>query len=414
MLSYETFHKLLPPARLRALAITHKVDAVNQIRLPGATVFTCLLHGLLHHPDLTQRLLEEAYEQQTGQKADHSSFGKRLAKIPPKYFRAIYQQLRQQLAPTVPEAQQHRLRLRFVDATIVSLSAKLLSFGLLQRTTRPGHSLRLVKSVFELREDGFPEFLRLCREPSEKSDCVALGDQMIQASQPGDLWVFDAGCHDRGRLLSLHRLGAYFITPHSQQALRIRRTLFASPTQGPPATPPKKGEETFVLERVESCVFGNAQETPKEQAQWESMPLLVLGGWRFDTRRKVWAFLQILTNLPLSADEQKAGPFTFLEVAAIYRDRWGLESFFKLVKQYVSFDHLISRCENGIEVMMYMTLILTWLLMWYQRKTGIDRGWRSVQSWLAHDVESWVKVALRNAKVMPVQPLPKDTYANST
>jgi len=113
-------------------------------------------------------------------------------------------------------------------------------------------------------------------------------------------------------------------------------------------------------------------------------------------------------------DEQQAGPFRFLEVAQIYRDRWGIESFFKLVKQYVSFDHLISRCEKGIEVMLYMTLILTWLLMWYQRKTGIDRGWRSVQSWLAHDVESWVQIALRKAKVMPVKPLPKDAYANST
>jgi len=414
MIGYETFHKLLPPARLRALAITYKVDACNQVRLPAVTVFICLLHGLLHHPDLTQRLLEEAYEQQTGHSADHSSFGKRLAKISPKYFRAIYQHLRQQLAPTVSEAQQQRLRLRFVDATIVSLSAKLLSFGLLQRTTRPGHSLRLVKSVFELREDGFPELLHLCRTPSEKSDCVALGDQMIQASQPGDLWVFDAGCHDRHRLLSLHRLGASWITPHSQQALRIRRTLFVSPTQSPPSQPPKTGEATFVLERVESGVFGNAQETPTEQAQWERMPLLVLRGWRFDTRRKVWALLEILTNLPLSQDEQQAGPFRFLEVAQIYRDRWGIESFFKLVKQYVSFDHLISRCEKGIEVMLYMTLILTWLLMWYQRKTGIDRGWRSVQSWLAHDVESWVQIALRKAKVMPVKPLPKDAYANST
>jgi hypothetical protein len=414
MIGYETFHKLLPPARLRALAITHKVDACNQIRLPGATVFTCLLHGLLHHPDLTQRLLEEAYEQQTGQRADHSSFGKRLAKISPKYFRAIYQHLRQQLAPTVPAAQQHRLRLRFVDATLVSLSAKLLSFGLLQRTSRPGHSLRLVKSVFELREDGLPEFLHLCRTPSEKSDCVALGDPMIAASQPGDLWVFDAGCHDRHRLLRLHRLRAYWITPHSQQALRIRRVLFASPPPGPPQEPPKKGEPTFVLEQVASCVFGNAQETSTEQAQWESMPLLVIRGWRFDTRRKVWALLQIMTNLPLSADEQQAGGFTFLEVAQIYRDRWGLESFFKLVKQYISFDHLLSRCENGIEVMMYMTLILTWLLMWYQRQTKIDRGWRSVASWLAHDVQSWVQVALRKVQVMPVQPLPKDAYANST
>jgi hypothetical protein len=61
MLSYEPFHKLLSPARLRQLAISYQGDALNQVRLPGTTVFACLLHGLLHHPDLTQRLLEETY-----------------------------------------------------------------------------------------------------------------------------------------------------------------------------------------------------------------------------------------------------------------------------------------------------------------------------------------------------------------
>jgi len=201
---------------------------------------------------------------------------------------------------------------------------------------------------------------------------------------------------------------------HSQQALRIRRTLFARPTAGPPSQPPPKGEATFVLEQGASCVFGNAQETSQEQAQGESLPLLLLRGWRFDTRRPVGALLQILTNRPLSADEQKAGPFPFLEGAQIYRDRWGSESFFKRVKQYLSFDHLLSRCEKGIEGMLYMTRILTWLLLWYQRQTGLDRGWRSVQSWLAHDLESWVQVALRKVQVLPVQPPPEVAYANSS
>jgi hypothetical protein len=241
MITYETFHELLPPALLRKLATTCEVDAVNQVRLPGATVFTCLLHGLLHHPDLTQRLLEETYFQRTGRQADHSRFGKRLASISPTYFQAIYQHLQKKLHPQATPADQSRLHLRFVDATVVSLSAKLLSFGLLQRTTRPGHSLRLVKTVFERDAEGFPQFLHLCREPSEKSDCVALGDTMIAATQPGDLWVFDAGCHDRTRLLRLHQLHACWLTPHSQQALQIKRTLFYAQTVGPPPEPPRKG-----------------------------------------------------------------------------------------------------------------------------------------------------------------------------
>jgi hypothetical protein len=414
MISYETFHKLLSPARLRQLATTLQVDAVNQVRLPGATVFVCLLHGLLHHQDLTQRLLEETYFQRTGQHADHSSFGKRLASIPPKFFRAIYQHLRQKLQPQATEADRRRLHLRFVDATIVSLSAKLLSFGLLQRTTRPGHSLRLVKTVFERGQDGFPEFLHLCREPSEKSDCVALGDTMLAATHPGDLWVFDAGCHDRHRLLGLHQRHAYWLTPHSQQALQIQRVVFATKTPGPPALPPQKGEPTYVLERVAMAVFGNAQETKSEQALWDTMPLLVLTGWRWDQRRQIWTVLELITNLAFSEATGQAGPYTFWEVAGLYRERWEIEILFKMLKQHLSFDHLLSRSENGIEVMVYMSLILAWLLLWYRHQSGIDRGWRSVKSWLAHDMASWVEAALRQVTVVIVKPLPEAACLNST
>jgi len=296
----------------------------------------------------------------------------------------------------------------------VSLSAKLLSFGLLQRTTRKGHSLRLVKTVFEQDEAGFPDLLHLCRNASEKSDCVALGDPMIATAQAGDLFVFDAGCHDRGRLLKLHQRGAFWITPHSQQALQPVRTILDMARVGPPELAWQKGEPTYVLERVQSVVFGNGQETHKEQAQWDRMPLLRITGWRWDARQNTWSLLSLMTNLPLSEDQAQAGPYLFVEVAGLYRDRWEIEVLFKLLKQHLSFDHLLSRSQNGIEVMVYMSLILTWLLLWYQRQTKIDRGWRSVKSWLAHDVQTWVEIALAQRASLTVKPLARAPDPNSS
>lgn len=86
----ERIDALLPAPILEELALNHKVDAKNQIRLPGKLVFLCLLHNLLHHQDVTQRLLEETYLQKVGRRADHSSFGARLATIKPAYFEAIF------------------------------------------------------------------------------------------------------------------------------------------------------------------------------------------------------------------------------------------------------------------------------------------------------------------------------------
>src|SRR5687768_8983831 len=121
---------LLPVELLDRLAVQFRVNASNQVRLSGQLVFLCLLNGLVHHPKLTQRLLEETYEQLTGQTADHSSFGKRLATLPPEFVAAVFRHLSQQLQPRLPAGDQRALRLRIVDATTVVLSAKLLAFGL--------------------------------------------------------------------------------------------------------------------------------------------------------------------------------------------------------------------------------------------------------------------------------------------
>ncbi len=43
MIALEKLLSLLPPKLLEQLALEHKVDANNQIRLTGSTVFVCLL-----------------------------------------------------------------------------------------------------------------------------------------------------------------------------------------------------------------------------------------------------------------------------------------------------------------------------------------------------------------------------------
>jgi len=400
MLSQNPLPSLLPLPLVEELAVTYNVDAKNQIRLPGSVVFVCLLHGLLHHPQLTQRLLEETYTKQTGHHADHSSFGKRLEKINPDYFGALYAFLHQKIAPQMTKGDAQALRVRFVDATTVTLSAKLLSFGLLNRThPKNGKARRHVKSVLALHQDGLPHLLRLCRDKAEHNDCVALGESMLQHTHPGDLWVFDKGCDDRQRLLRLHQAGSFWLTPHNQQAFQNGQTLWQADPETLPKAPPQGEEPTFVLTRVQKAVFGNSQESRAVQAHWNTMPLVLVQGLRCDTRTKQWKTLTLMTNLPLSKDPQQVGGYTFLELATLYRERWAIEALFKFLKQYLSYSHLLSRSENGILVMLYMSLIAALLLIWYQRKTKIDRGWRSVKFWFAHDVSEWTQKALQTVFV---------------
>ncbi len=402
----QELERVLPAWRVRELAVAHKTDACNQVRLPGSAVFVCLLDALLNHGVVTLRLLEEIYTQRTGVHADHSSFGVRLQQIPAEYFVSLYGEVHGRLAPQASAAELRTLRVRRVDATIVSLSSKLLCWGISCGTRKGKGAQRQMKTVWSLEADGLPALLHVCKEQSESNDCVALGETILAQTGRGDLWVFDQGCHDRDRLLALHRKGAFWLTPHGQQALQVRRIVWEADASGRPEAEPGKGGARCWIERVEEARFGNSRETRARQAAWETMPLLVLHLRRWDERASKWVPLVLMTNLPAREDAQGAGPFTWAELAEVYRQRWDLEVLFKFLKQHLGYSHLTSRSENGVKVMVYMSLIAALLLIWYKRYTGIDRGWRSVRSWFAHDLRFWVEDALHAALSPPV-PIPR-------
>jgi len=60
------------------------------------------------------------------------------------------------------------------------------------------------------------------------------------------------------------------------------------------------------------------------------------------------------------------------EVATIYKQRWEIEVFFKFLKQNLNLKHIVSRNENAIRVMIYITLILAKMIMVYKKKKNIN------------------------------------------
>src|SRR5262245_1095913 len=191
MIPLDNLLDLFPAELLDQLAVRFHVNKANQIKLPGQTVFLCLLNSVVNNPIVSQRILEATYQKVTGQTADHSSFGKRLAAINPAYFEALFTHVYRHVQPLMAATEERALRLRRVDATTVVLSAKVLAFGIHVASggkVGPEHAKRHVKATFSLAAEGLPEFLHLCREQAEANDNPALGDPMIAATAPGDLW----------------------------------------------------------------------------------------------------------------------------------------------------------------------------------------------------------------------------------
>ena len=396
MIPLKRLLELLPPPQLERLAATYELDSTHTIKLSGPTMLVCLLNGLLHHPELTQRLLEETYQKQTGQSVDHSSFGKALARMNPAYFADLFNSLYERVADKALPAQRAVLHLRWVDATTVTLSSKLLQFGLLGGSRGHKGAQRHVKSVFELGEDKLPRLLHLCTEKSETSDNVALGETLLAHSEPGDLWIFDKGLSSRDRLRKIGQKQAYFLTLHTQQSVREETLLYQALPEQMPSRAPQPGEATLVVVRAYTAFFAK----PGELNRWLDLPLVLVEAMRFDVRTKRWMPLAVLTNLPYDPQTQEVAGYDFLELCELYKRRWDIEVLFKFLKQHLSYSHLLSRCPTGIQNMIYVSLIAAILLIWYREQTGIDRGWRSVKFWLAEDVRQWTEFLLHSAPLL--------------
>jgi transposase len=67
------------------------------------------------------------------------------------------------------------------------------------------------------------------------------------------------------------------------------------------------------------------------------------------------------------------------EILQYYKKRWDIEVFFRFLKQELNFSHITSTSENGMQVMLYMTMITSMLVLIYKRinkigyKTAVRR-----------------------------------------
>ena len=59
------------------------------------------------------------------------------------------------------------------------------------------------------------------------------------------------------------------------------------------------------------------------------------------------------------------------EILSIYKKRWDIEVFFRFLKQELNMSHLTSTSDKGIQVMLYMTLITSMLVLVYKRLNNV-------------------------------------------
>ena len=99
---------------------------------------------------------------------------------------------------------------------------------------------------------------------------------------------------------------------------------------------------------------------------------------RFSVEGKKEDIILITNVLHLSANE----------IAMMYRRRWDIEVFFRFIKQELNFSHFLSLNDNGMQLVLYMTLITAMLVMIYKKENEI--GYKTAVRRMGIELESLV------------------------
>ncbi len=362
-ISVEQLLTYLPDSDLEAIAVSSKVDYQVK-RLDGKTVFKLLLYGLLTQKELSLRILETLFDTTRFQSfaaltnvkpTDHSSIGDRLNTIKLDYFESIYKQTSQRLSREFSDVALKNMKVVRFDSTIVSISSKLLKIsGIINGSKSKKEDKSQLNLKFTIGFDGLiAKEAVFQNEQTYVSDQIALGEVLSQTVQSKDeILVFDQGMSSRKR----------FGEMDSDEKLFVTRTR----TQQSYGTKYKKVKDLTIFEKgqepqTKTLTILSDEEVYlyDEKARKTKFTLRLVKAIRNDKNTPIWF---LTNNFDLSAQD----------VTEIYRLRWEIELFFRFLKHEFGFKHLVSRSENGIKIMLYMTLIAIMLIYIYRKLNAIE------------------------------------------
>lgn len=320
----------------------------NVKKLYGKELFKLCVFGVLNENKASSRVFENFYENsffrnyaqiEEGKTVSHSSISERIANIEVKYFEQLYNHTVEVFQDKLHEKE--KVKLSLYDSTITSLSASLLHFGMQNGMKNKKGEQGKNSIKFTIGFDGLPFNVKFHQDQKMISEDLALGNILEEhVASKKDIAVFDRGMKERKTMVELSENQKYFVT-------RIYKASKYEVEKGSVETLLDFENETIKLAKHNKVhLFSNQKKT-------KQVFRLVEGILKSDGEK-----ILFLSNLP----ENEFNPE---KIAEIYKSRWDIERFFRFIKQNLNFKHYFSRQWNGIQVMIYIILIASILLLAY-------------------------------------------------
>lgn len=365
---------LVPEDLLSTLAKDTRVDYCAKV-LYGQRVFNLLLYGILTTDRTSQRTLEDLFKSDlfktmfsydAGMKISHSSISTRLSIIDPEFFRLAYEGIYAEFSKFFPKVEQLKYRIIRVDSSMVAETCNKLRKGLSPGRKKNKTPDKVVKQVkYTIAFDGLTACdFKVFTDPSYTSEDRAIPEVvLLNASKEGsttNIYTFDRGVCSSATFSSFNKTHISFVG-----RLKTDRRYDVVSVDETSDSDRDLGELNLISSQIVH-LYG------KKVADKQNSYRLIVAERKekIDTtppnnkgqvRKKENIFYFITNDLELSPKE----------IADIYKQRWDIEVFFRFIKQELNASHFLSVSENGIKVMLYMTLIASMLLLLYKKINDI-------------------------------------------
>ena len=365
----QTLMSMLDNEALSSLSGNTKVD-YHARKLKGLTLLKLFLQSVfLFGSRLSLSAMRMYYSSKyfissasliEGARISKAAISKRFKNINPDYFRGIYESAVNTWGPILERNGKNvidGLTLKSVDSSIVAQTVKILSGGIHAGGT--DGSVDGKKGVkYTMVYDGVScEFAEAHTHPRYADEDNALGEALMAVVQKApdtktvSLYLFDRGVKGGDLLGKFAVEGIRFVG-----RLNGNRRFAETRASGAPAGI-LPDNATLVFDNIVK-IYGKKHKTPVPfQFRVIKVDLgIELGKRKYQKPKKTDTAIVLIT------DEMELPAADILE---IYRRRWTIELFFKFLKQNLDFSHLMSGSENGLTVLLYMTLIGALLLKTY-------------------------------------------------
>lgn len=379
-ISLKQLLEFIPKALLSNLSATTKVDHYSKV-LHGEKVFYLLLFCIYDNEKLSQRTLEDTFNSSgfkalfglgEEEKIRRSSISERLSKIDPDYFKQIYEYMYQRFSSFYDKGEVEKYNLIRVDSTIVSAASSRLKEGIDQKSGK-----KLVKFSFSF--DGIlPSGVEVFNSQKYSSEEVALPEAILnrvkKEEHHGNIYVIDRGLQSARAMNTFDEKSVKFII-RAKENRKFEEVSSLLDTDG---SSKWDGWEVIKDSKIRLYTGKPIQNKQgnihyREEMMENEFRLVII---KSENQNKEFWFLT--NEFDLSAKE----------ISDYYRKRWDIEVFFRFLKQELNLSHLVSLNKNGIEVMVYMTMIAAMLLLIYKKANNL--GYKTAKRRMAMELRDMI------------------------